>query len=323
MTDLEASKGRFPDPERLDGFPSLSHFIAEDTEGAIFLKFDRLSARNLLYLQSNLNELQARLGELDRIDAERGVHDSGVQLSAKAYSDLKAKARWYQEDRDAAMRKDDRTSAADDENATGADAFERVALHRQIKEAMRDYREALIQAREVMNFSPPSTRALSTLKRYFYTEKDKSALLGCDANLLDDPEDLIALVQSDNDRLSGLLRHTFGRCFSDRKRNPQPDLEIYFFSENRIQLASYIISIFFSGILLLGAMACLSILNNRSWKLRLGIVALFTSLFGVVIGLLTNARRAEVFASTAAYTAVLVVYVSSNLGPSAPGMNGV
>lgn len=105
----------------------------------------------------------------------------------------------------------------------------------------------------------------------------------------------------------------------DRKRNPQPDLEIYYFSESRIQLASYIISILFSGILLVGAMACLSLLNNYSWKLRLGIVAMFTSLFGVIIGLLTNARRVEIFASAAAYTAVLVVYVSANLGPPVQG----
>ena len=45
----------------------------EDPEGAIFLKFDRLSARNLLYLQSSLNELQAKLDKLDKIDAEKGI----------------------------------------------------------------------------------------------------------------------------------------------------------------------------------------------------------------------------------------------------------
>jgi hypothetical protein len=208
--------------------------------------------------------------------------------------------------------------------------------------------EALIQAREVINFNPPSRRALSTFQRYFYTAKDKSVLIGCDANLLEEPEDLIALVQSNDDRLSRMLRHIFGRCLSvrqkpfvlsdcdqkappslthhplnqDRRRNPEPDLEIYYFSESRIQLASYIISIFFSGVLLVGAMACLSLLNNYSWKLRLGMVALFTSLFGAIIGLLTNAKRAEIFASTAAYTAVLVVYVSTNLGPPVPGLGG-
>jgi hypothetical protein len=33
---------------------------------------------------------------------------------------------------------------------------------------------------------------------------------------------------------------------------------------------------------------------------------------------LTNARRAEIFGSTAAYAAVLVVFVSSNLGNVSP-----
>ena len=69
-----------------------------------------------------------------------------------------------------------------------------------------------------MNFSAPSNRALSTLKRYFYTEKDKSVLIGCDANLLEEPEDLVALVQSNDDRLSQILRHVFGRCFSVSRR---------------------------------------------------------------------------------------------------------
>jgi hypothetical protein len=74
--------------------------------------------------------------------------------------------------------------------------------------------EALIQAREVMNFNRPSNRAFSTLKRYFYPEKDKSVLIGRDANLLEEPEDLVALVKSNDDRLSQILRHVFGRCFS-------------------------------------------------------------------------------------------------------------
>jgi hypothetical protein len=48
-------------------------------------------------------------------------------------------------------------------------------------------------------------------------------------------------------------------------------------------------------------------------------VALFTALFAVVVGLLTSARRAEVFGATAAYAAVLVVYVSGSLGPTNAG----
>jgi hypothetical protein len=143
MTDIEAQKGRFHDPARLDGFPSFAHFISEDIEGAIFRKFDRLSARNLLYLQSNLNELRAALDNLDKLDAERGLRDTRIRLSAKAYSDMKAKAKRYQDGIEAAQRRGEETTAVhSEENTIGADAFERIELHKQIKEAMRDYRKS-------------------------------------------------------------------------------------------------------------------------------------------------------------------------------------
>ena len=61
-------------------------------------------------------------------------------------------------------------------------------------------------------------------------------------------------------------------------------------------------------------MACLSAVNQASWQLRIGIVTLFTFLFATFVALLTSAKRSEVFAATAAYAAVLVVYVSSGVG---------
>ncbi|KAF4637918.1 hypothetical protein G7Y89_g136 [Cudoniella acicularis] len=248
--------------------------MAADPEGSIFQRFDYLSARNLLYLQSNLNELQAKLDDLNKFGAEVRIRDEETRLSAKAYSDLKTKAQWYikEAERNGAASMEGWTVARGDkgEGTLGKNALERTEVHKQIKEAMREYHEA----------------------------------------------DLVTLVQADDDRLSRVLRHVFGRWFRDRKRNPQPDLDLYYFSEDRIQLTSYIITIIFSGILLLGAMACLGILNDKSWKLRLGLLAIFTSLFAVVIGLLTNAKRNKIFASTAAYAAVLAVYVSANLGPS-------
>ena len=100
--------------------------MSEDTEGAIFRKFDRLSARNLLYLQSNLNELRARLDDLDRIDAERGPRDTRVRLAAKAYSDLKTKARRHHEETETMQRGNETITTHVHENTIGADALERI-----------------------------------------------------------------------------------------------------------------------------------------------------------------------------------------------------
>lgn len=55
-----------------------------------------------------------------------------------------------------------------------------------------------------------------------------------------------------------------------------------------------------SAILLLGAIACLLAVANKGQNIKIGMIVLFTCLFAGVIGLLTNAKRAEIFGSTAA-----------------------
>jgi hypothetical protein len=54
--------------EYVNGFPRLASFIATDRDRTtlIFQRFDRLAARNLLHLQSELARLQARLDEWDQ-----------------------------------------------------------------------------------------------------------------------------------------------------------------------------------------------------------------------------------------------------------------
>lgn len=67
-----------------------------------------------------------------------------------------------------------------------------------------------------------------------------------------------------------------------------------------------------AAILLIGAIVNLYLVPNP--KAKLGLVAMYTMLFASSMALCTNARRAEVFAATAAYAAVLVVFVSGDLG---------
>ena len=87
-TSKQASKiSRSP---LLAGYPSFANFIAEDADAAIYRKYERLSARNLLYLQSELHELEGDLEDLDARDfEEREAHDSEAEQIArywKSYS---------------------------------------------------------------------------------------------------------------------------------------------------------------------------------------------------------------------------------------------
>lgn len=87
--DIELAIPSTQRPTRLEGYPSFAQFIATDSDAAIYRKYSHLSARNLLYLQSELHELQERLQNLDREDA-KDEHNQDAQKVArnwKYYSD--------------------------------------------------------------------------------------------------------------------------------------------------------------------------------------------------------------------------------------------
>ena len=60
------------------------------------------------------------------------------------------------------------------------------------------------------------------------------------------------------------------------------------------------ISVFLSAVLLIGAIVCLMLTSKSGMGLIIGMIVLFTCLFATIVGLLTNASRAEIFGSTAA-----------------------
>lgn len=70
-----------------------------------------------------------------------------------------------------------------------------------------------------------------------------------------------------------------------------------------------------AGVLLFGAILNLYYVTDE--QKRLGLIAGYTMAFAICVGLVTKARRSEVFAACAAYAAVLVVFVSGSLGGQA------
>jgi hypothetical protein len=92
QTDIEKAPHHKVPPV---GFPTTAHFIGQDDDAAIFRRFDSLGARNLLYLQSNLNELEAKLLAFDQEDVVAGPGNPELRLSIRAYATLKAAAERY------------------------------------------------------------------------------------------------------------------------------------------------------------------------------------------------------------------------------------
>jgi len=69
-----------------------------------------------------------------------------------------------------------------------------------------------------------------------------------------------------------------------------------------------------AAFLLIGSITSFYLVSSATAKLVM--ITLFTAAFALSVGLMTNARRAEIFAGTAAYAAVLVVFVSGNISSS-------
>lgn len=97
-----------------------------------------------------------------------------------------------------------------------------------------------------------------------------------------------------------LLHYSRTHQESSPRDTPTPKSELFYFPERRIQRAGAVISVFLSAVLLIGAIVCLTAVADQSTSIRVGMIVLFTCFFAAVVGLLTNARRAEIFGSTAA-----------------------
>lgn len=113
------------DPERLPekpsqtGYPSFSALIASDPDLQIYRRFNRLSARNLLYLQAELLEAERRLDEFDAVDHTDAAYygDLDVMLSIRCWEAFSRKAQ-----------------------AGSGREGQRMELIRRVRELLREYR---------------------------------------------------------------------------------------------------------------------------------------------------------------------------------------
>lgn len=85
-----------------------------------------------------------------------------------------------------------------------------------------------------------------------------------------------------------------------------------YFQAHSLALLANIVGISVAALLLIGPIIVLYFVTDPD--ARLALVVAFIVLFAIGLGVSTGATRDAIFAATAAYTAVLVVFVSGDLG---------
>lgn len=153
------------------------------------------------------------------------------------------------------------------------------------------------------------------------TRAYREALLGPDGKdpklggnakyMLDDELDLVILKPpADKDAMSKFLRNHW--IFNTQTDTSETSSSARYFHERSLTWLVNALSTTIAAVLLLGSILPLHFIKNPDVSLALVIV--FIVLFAIGLSISTSASRDSVFAATAAYAAVLVVFVSGNLG---------
>ncbi|KAI0021394.1 hypothetical protein F4780DRAFT_287481 [Xylariomycetidae sp. FL0641] len=270
------------------GYPRWASWIASDadSEPFVFRRFDELAATNLLYLQSKMLDIEAKL---NRINAEaRKKSDKGSIDVLQRWETLVAQCA------------DSRGPSSPVREA----AKERMELILRLRPKIKDYHEALLLQAQIAQLQTPSGRVMRALKQMFY-QNGSPMLTGTAQGYLDE-KDLVALKSATSDPLSNYLR----RYWPQRGKQSDPEAaRIRRFKERRINQCVNLVTTLLAIVFLVGPI--LALYNVRAPPVRLALVGSFTAGFAASVALVTNARRAEVFFGSATYAAVLVVFVSN------------
>ncbi|KAK4032541.1 hypothetical protein C8A01DRAFT_20386 [Parachaetomium inaequale] len=265
-----------------EGFAAVAEWIAldPDNETFIFRKFGRLAARNLLYQQARITKLEKELEELDKQLAES--KDMAVKDAARTWEQLVKQ---------------------DFEGEEHARRHMKLVI--EMKEALKEYHETLVLQSQVSNLHKPSQRTLNAFRHWFNTPFP--VLGGQSKHFLDAKDGLVALTAPrDFDPVSQLLRRYWP---AKKEATRDGSLHIGRFNEASISTAGKVITILVAANFLVESIYALYFAATPLQ--RLGLIQVLTTIFALCAGFMTNARRAELFAVTAAYAAVLVVFVGS------------
>ncbi|CZR68131.1 uncharacterized protein PAC_18030 [Phialocephala subalpina] len=273
----------------MEGYPKLAALMGKYPILSIYRRFSVLNSRNLLYLQAELIALEDKLKEYTLEDIQSA--DEKILRHARNWQFL---------------------GHAPVGNPSCAQWHTMLA----IRDKLKEYNECLLQQRQLATFSRPDPGNLEFLENWLRHPKfGKQALSGPDRNVWIDGKDLLVVApDSINDSFSRLMRkrvlELYHHIFGSQFRAPSDtENEFYFYDEKTVLRLADIIGTIISALLPVVSVVVLYCVKNM--RVRLGLVAVFTVLFSLVLSLIAPAKRVEVFAATAAFTSVQVVFLGS------------
>ncbi|KAK3385713.1 hypothetical protein B0H63DRAFT_473466 [Podospora didyma] len=280
--------------DRVEGYDRLGRLMGELPDTAIFRRFGALGAEDLLYRQAELCELERRLREDQREDKE-SRHEDRVRY-ARDWGRLQ--------------------SSVDEDAPEGNDGSQLETIL-EIREKLKDYQEALLRYRQVHALGPPVSRQVKAVQEWMERpDMGNVFLVGLDKDIWKEPnlDDLVALAAPSEDNFTNsltlnmihLYNRVFGRYIHRAETRDFLQNTIKYTDEGTFKVLKTLSTLVAS----LVPMAAIAVLYSiKTMPDHLGAVAGFTALFSFSLSVITSAATKEIFAATAAFAAVLVVFI--------------
>ncbi|KAH7420204.1 hypothetical protein BKA64DRAFT_738255 [Cadophora sp. MPI-SDFR-AT-0126] len=191
-----------------------------------------------------------------------------------------------------------------------------------VKDALKEYQEAVLRYRDISSLEPPATRSLETIRKWFNREQPHDLLnvdraggpflreSALNSLFKVDHKETIALhVGADDDPVSKRLSQW--EWYTNLAGQDMVQ-GFRWTPEKWIHDSVTGINLTIAIVFLVGATWSLwGSEHSDHVTVTLAVLTTWVIIFAAWIGLLTNANRGEVFAATAAYAAVLVVFVGT------------
>ncbi|MCJ1245845.1 hypothetical protein MMC30_003049 [Trapelia coarctata] len=264
------------------GYPRLACLVQSDPNFAMYRQYRYLRHRCLLNIQDELAELEQRLAILDADDEKNDPQK--LTSRERDYS-----GKWLR----------------------------RKELLAEIKSKLREYDELMFKTMELLTIKKPTERNRASYDAYV---ERNGLLVAQEEEFIKHKEDLVALGGDLEDSWLNRVVEDLIKLFSRRvwqfffqtqsQKQLTDDEHIRYVDKSRIDTVIRVVMTVIVTILLMVPIFVLSYVQAAGWKRDLVIFA-FTLIFALSLAAFTKARLHELFGATAAYCAVLVVFVNA------------
>ncbi|KAF4981416.1 hypothetical protein FZEAL_2764 [Fusarium zealandicum] len=262
-------------PWKFIGYEGYAAFLASDDDFFILRRFDRLNCRIGLARQDEIVRLEDDLSRLD-----------------KAYS---------------------KREAQDVNNGTLRDDLEdRQKLVDLIDKALYRYNEFLLQQSSLRKLPKAPLRDIKSIRNWHYNH-DYAAIARDEQQYLDHDDDLICMVQRDKTPMRRLIdksrrMRTLSIWEHKNERKSEHDTdEVSFYSDKRIDNFASAVIVTIGVTMLITPIWVLQAMDSLQGKL--GVITAFILIFLLVLSFAMVAKPFEALGATAAYAAVLMVFI--------------